>query len=83
MHIPGLKIAIPSNAYDAKGLMKTALRDRNPVLFIENVKLYAAKAEVPEQQYCIPFGEARVLKQGTWSALTETSFTNATPATAQ
>jgi pyruvate dehydrogenase E1 component beta subunit len=64
MHIPGLKIAIPSNAYDAKGLLKTALRDPNPVLFIENVKLYGSKAEVPEEEYWIPFGQARVLRPG-------------------
>jgi pyruvate dehydrogenase E1 component beta subunit len=65
MHVPGLKIAIPSNAYDAKGLLKTALRDQNPVLFIENVRLYKTKAEVPERNYSIPFGRARVCKTGT------------------
>lgn len=65
MHVPGLKIAIPSNAYDAKGLMHTALRDRNPVVFIENVRLYGTKAEVPEEDYTIPFGQARILREGT------------------
>lgn len=65
MHVPGLKIAIPSNGYDAKGLLKTALRDENPILFIENVKLYGAKCEVPEGEYRVDFGKARVLKQGT------------------
>ena len=65
MHVPGLKIAIPSNAYDAKGLMKTALRDQNPVLFIENVKLYGSKAEVPDGEHLVPFGRARILKEGT------------------
>lgn len=64
LQAPGLKVAIPSNAYDAKGLLKTALRDRNPVLFIESVKLYATKAEVPDEEYSIPFGEARVLREG-------------------
>jgi pyruvate/2-oxoglutarate/acetoin dehydrogenase E1 component len=64
MHVPGLKIAIPSSAYDAKGLLKSALRDQNPVLFIENVKLYSTKDEVPEEEYMIPFGKARVLKSG-------------------
>lgn len=64
MHVPGLKIAIPSNAYDAKGLMKTALREPNPVLFIENVKLYGTKAEVPEGEHLAPFGKARVLRPG-------------------
>jgi pyruvate/2-oxoglutarate/acetoin dehydrogenase E1 component len=64
MHTPGLKIAIPSNSYDAKGLMKSALRDFNPVLFIENAKLYSAKAEVPEEEYLIPFGRARIMRPG-------------------
>lgn len=64
MHVPGMKIAIPSNAYDAKGLLKTALRDQNPVLFIENVRLYASKAEVPEEEYFIPFGKSRVMRAG-------------------
>jgi|SRR6185312_12377684 len=64
MHIPGLRIAIPSNAEDAKGLMKTALRMRDPVLFIENVKLYGEKCEVPAGEFCIPFGEARRLRDG-------------------
>ncbi len=64
MHVPGLKIAIPSTAHDAKGLMKTALRDQNPVLFIENVKLYSAKDELPEGDHLIPFGQARILRAG-------------------
>src|SRR5579872_2707338 len=64
IHVPGLKVAIPSNAYDAKGLLKTALRDQNPVLFIENVRLYASKVEVPEEDYFIPFGQSRVARQG-------------------
>jgi pyruvate dehydrogenase E1 component beta subunit len=64
MHIPGLRVVIPSNAYDAKGLMKTALREPNPVIFIENVKLYASKGEVPETEYEIPFGCSQVLREG-------------------
>jgi pyruvate dehydrogenase E1 component beta subunit len=64
MHVPGLRIAIPSTPYDAKGLMKTALNEPNPVVFIENVKLYATKGEVPEEDYSIPFGEARTLREG-------------------
>lgn len=64
MHVPGLKIAIPSTAHDAKGLMKTALRDQNPVLFIENVKLYSTKDELPEGEHLIPFGQARILRAG-------------------
>lgn len=65
MHVPGLKIAIPSSPYDAKGLLKSALRDQNPVLFIENVKLYGAKGDVPEEEYDLPFGKASILKSGT------------------
>ena len=64
MHIPGLKVVIPSNAHDAKGLLKTALRDNNPVVFIENVSLYNSKDEVPEDEYFIPFGKARTLREG-------------------
>jgi acetoin:2,6-dichlorophenolindophenol oxidoreductase subunit beta len=64
MHIPGLKIAIPSNATDAKGLLKTALRGKDPVLFIENVKLYGTTSEVPTEEYLIPFGKARTVRQG-------------------
>ena len=64
MHVPGLKVAIPSNAYDAKGLMKTALRDQNPVMFIENVRLYSSKGEVPEEEYLIPFGQSRIARKG-------------------
>lgn len=65
MHIPGLRVVIPSNAYDAKGLMITALREPNPVVFIENVKLYGTKSYVPEEPYAIPFGQSRVLAEGT------------------
>jgi acetoin:2,6-dichlorophenolindophenol oxidoreductase subunit beta len=64
MHTPGLKIAIPSNGYDAKGLMKSALRDSNPVLFIENARLYSTKTEVPSEEYFIPFGQARIVRSG-------------------
>lgn len=64
MHVPGLKVVIPSDAQDAKGLLKTALRDSNPVMFIENVRLYAKKADVPEGDCLIPFGRARVLREG-------------------
>jgi len=64
MHTPGLKIAIPSNSYDAKGLMKSALRDFNPVLFIENAKLYSTKADVPDAEYLIPFGQTRIIRGG-------------------
>lgn len=64
MHIPGLKVAVPSTPYDVKGLLKTALRDDNPVLFIEHKALYNAKGPVPEGGYTIPFGEAKVCRSG-------------------
>ena len=64
MHVPGLKVAVPSNARDAKGLLKAALRNSNPVLFVENVKLYSTKDEVPEEEYLIAFGQARVMREG-------------------
>ena len=75
MHIPGLKIAIPTSAYDAKGLMHAALRDRNPVIFIENVKLYQRSEPVPEEPYVIPFGHARVLREGAHVTLVAISGT--------
>lgn len=64
MSMPGIRVAVPSNAYDAKGLMKTAIRDDNIVVFIENKTLYGRRGEVPEEEYQIPFGEARVVRAG-------------------
>lgn len=64
MHTPGLKIVLPSNAYDAKGLLKTAIRDDNPVLFFEHKLLYRKKEKVPEKEYLIPFGNANIKKEG-------------------
>jgi acetoin:2,6-dichlorophenolindophenol oxidoreductase subunit beta len=63
MHIPGIKIAVPSNAADAYGLMRSALVDRNPILFVENVRLYGRRAEV-ELDEAIPFGQARIAREG-------------------
>ena len=62
--VPGLKVVIPSNAYDAKGLLIQAIRDDDPVMFFEHKALYPRKGEVPEAAYCIPFGEANVLREG-------------------
>lgn len=63
-HIPGLKVAIPSTPYEAKGLLKTAILDNNPVVFFEDKLSYQMKGEVPEDQYQIPFGKANVLRAG-------------------
>ncbi len=65
-HIPGLKVVIPSTPYDAKGLLLAAIRDEDPVLFLEPTKIYRAfKQEVPEEDYVIPIGKAKVVKPGT------------------
>jgi pyruvate dehydrogenase E1 component beta subunit len=63
-HIPGLKVAMPSSAYEAKGLMKTAIRDNNPVVIFEDKLMYQEKAPVPEEEYLIPFGVANILRSG-------------------
>lgn len=62
--VPGLKVVAPSTAYDAKGLLKTAIRDDNPVIFIEHQLLYTEKGEVPEEDYTLPFGQAVVRREG-------------------
>jgi pyruvate/2-oxoglutarate/acetoin dehydrogenase E1 component len=72
-HIPGLKVAIPSTPYDAKGLLKTAIRDNNPVAFFEDKMMYQLKGPVPEEEYTIPFGEADVKRQGMDITLVATS----------
>lgn len=64
MHNPGLKIAIPSTPYNAKGLLKTAIRDNNPVVFFEHKALMATTGEVPEEEYTIPFGMADIKREG-------------------
>jgi len=72
-HIPGLKVAMPSSALEAKGLMKTAIRDNNPVVIFEDKLMYQDKAEVPEGEFLIPFGVANVKRQGTDITLIGTS----------
>ncbi|HPI79557.1 MAG TPA: pyruvate dehydrogenase complex E1 component subunit beta, partial [Cyclobacteriaceae bacterium] len=62
---PGLKVVIPSNPYDAKGLLKTAIRDDDPVIFMESELMYGDKGEVPEEEYLIPIGSAKVVREGT------------------
>lgn len=64
-HCPGLKVMAPSSAYDAKGMLKTAIRDDNPVVFLESELMYGWKGEVPETEYVIPFGEANIKRSGT------------------
>lgn len=76
MHVPGLKVACPSNPYDAKGLLKTAVRDDNPVVFFEHKLLYGSKGArkeksglqltsvIPAEEYLIPFGQAKVVRSG-------------------
>src|SRR5215471_8892289 len=63
-NVPGLKCVTPATAYDAKGLMKTAIRDNDPVMFMENTLLYGEKGEVPEEEYLIPLGKADIKKEG-------------------
>ncbi len=61
---PGLKVVVPSNPYDAKGLLKSAIRDNNPVIFMESEVMYGDKMMVPEEEYLIPIGKADVKRQG-------------------
>ncbi len=72
-HIPGLKVAVPSTPYDAKGLLKTAIRDNNPVAFFEDKMMYQLKGPVPEEEYTIPFGVADIKRQGTDITIVATS----------
>jgi len=74
MHTPGLKIAVPAFAYDVKGLIKTAIRDPDPVMFFEHKLVYDKKEEVPSEEYLIPFGQARVRREGTDVTVWATSF---------
>jgi pyruvate dehydrogenase E1 component beta subunit len=64
MNVPGLKIILPTTPYDVKGLLKTALRDNNPVVSFEHVSFGAMKGDVPEDEYFIPFGQAAVRREG-------------------
>jgi pyruvate/2-oxoglutarate/acetoin dehydrogenase E1 component len=64
MNVPGLKIAVPATPYDAKGLLKTAIRGEDPVLFFEHKMLYAVEGDVPKEDYTVPFGQAAVRREG-------------------
>jgi pyruvate dehydrogenase E1 component beta subunit len=72
-HIPGLKVVMPSTPYDAKGLMKTAIRDENPVVFFEDKMMYKLKGPVPAEDYTIPFGVADVKRAGSDITIVATS----------
>ncbi len=72
-HIPGLKVAIPSTPYDAKGLMKSAIRDENPVVIFEDKMMYQVKGPVPAADYTVPFGVADIKREGTDITLVATS----------
>jgi len=69
---PGLKVVVPSNPYDAKGLLKSAIRDNDPVIFMESEQMYGDKGEVPEEEYIIPIGKADIKREG--SDVTIVSF---------
>ncbi len=63
-HVPGLKVVAPSTAYDAKGLLKSAIRDNNPVIVLEQKLLYKTEGEVPDEEYTVPIGKAKVRRNG-------------------
>ena len=80
-HIPGLKVVMPSRPFDAKGLLASAIRDPDPVLFLEPKRIYRAiKEEVPEKEFTIPLGEANIVREGkdmtvvTWGAMVKTAL---------
>ncbi|HEX9722267.1 MAG TPA: transketolase C-terminal domain-containing protein [Candidatus Paceibacterota bacterium] len=75
-HIPGLKVVMPSNAYDAKGLLAAAIQDNNPVVFLEHRWLYWLKGQVPEEPYTVPLGKARVVREGKDITIIATSWMN-------
>lgn len=71
-HVPGLKVITPSTPYDAKGLLKSAIRDNDPVVFLESEKMYGDKGEIPEEEYVLPIGKAAIREEG--SDVTLVSF---------
>lgn len=80
VHIPGLKVLMPSTPYDAKGMLKSAIRDPDPVIFIESEVMYGWEGEVPEEEYLIPIGKADIKREGTdctiiaWSRMVHVSL---------
>lgn len=79
-HFPGLKVVMPATPYDAKGLLNAAIEDPDPVIFIEHSLIYGLKGEVPEANYAVPIGEAKVVREGqdftviSWSRLVHTAL---------
>jgi len=73
-HIPGLKVVMPSNAYDAKGLTKAAIREDNPVFVVQHKRLGRTRGEVPEQDYVVPLGKANIVREGKDITLVATSW---------
>ena len=74
LHFPGLKVVMPSNPYDAKGLLASSIKDDNPVMFFEHKLLYPIKADVPEEPYEIPLGKADIKREGKDITVVATSF---------
>ena len=74
VHVPGLKLVMPSTPYNAKGLWKTAIRENNPVIIFDHQQLFQKKGKVPEEEYLIPFGEAEIMREGKDVTVVATSF---------
>jgi pyruvate dehydrogenase E1 component beta subunit len=74
MHVPGLKVVLPTTPYDAKGMLKAAIRDGNPVIFLEHKLLYFQKGEVPEGEYVVPLGRASVRRSGRDATIVATQW---------
>lgn len=72
--VPGIKVIMPATSYDAKGLLKSAIRDNNTVIFFEHKKLYGVKGQVPEEEYVIPIGEAEVKREGSDATIVTYSY---------
>ena len=73
-HVPGLKVVYPSTPYDAKGLLMAAIRDDNPVIFVENKRALALRGEVPDEPYTVPLGLAEVKREGTDVTVVATGY---------
>lgn len=74
MHIPGIKVVMPSNVYDAKGLIKSSILDDNPVIFIEHKKCYSIEEDIPKTEYYVPIGKAKILMEGSDLTIISNSF---------